>query len=254
MFQLQILVPLTGPTGHLQKVYNNHQHDQINPNVGTVTEITSKMIVPLPLNMVPPQYKTTKEKQHNLIKTFHKRFQDRRRQIKEISAPAKDNSNEKFDNFFSEFENLMMKDSDDSSAWLVAPNEAVINEVFIEGFHVLYNTQIGNLHTQALFDTGTSINAISIKFYSSMQQHLKILPTSRKVVSADGDSLGPTAEVHVKFKIGKVVLNDAFIILNNLQCDIILGLPWQQNYRIGCTGIKMVSISLLLKTNFWLSV
>ena len=104
---------------------------------------------------------------------------------------------------------------------------AVINEVFIDGFHALYNIQIGNLHTQALFDTGASINAISFKFYSSMQQHLKMLPTSRKVVSADGDSLGPIGEVHVKFRIGKVVFNDVFIILNNLQCDIILGLPWQ---------------------------
>ena len=59
-----------------------------------------------------------------------------------------------------------------------------------------------------------------------MQHHLKMLPTSRKVVSADGDSLGPIGEVHVKFRIGKVVFN-VFIILNNLQCDIILGLPWQ---------------------------
>ena len=92
---------------------------------------------------------------------------------------------------------------------------------------MLYNIQIGNLHTQALFDTGASINGISFKFYSSMQQHLKMLPTSRKVVSADGDSIGPIGEVHVKFKIGKVVFNNVFIILNNLQCDIILGLPQQ---------------------------
>ena len=54
-----------------------------------------------------------------------------------------------------------------------------------------------------------------------------MLPTIRKVVSAHGDSLGPIGEVHVKFKIGKVVFNDIFVILNNLQCDIILGLPWQ---------------------------
>ena len=68
-----------------------------------------------------------------------------------------------------------------------------------------------------------------------MQQHFKMLPTSRNVVSADGISLGPIGEVHVKFKIGKVMFNDVFVILNNLQCDIILGLLWQQNYRIGCT-------------------
>ena len=68
-----------------------------------------------------------------------------------------------------------------------------------------------------------------------MQEHLKMIPTSRKVVSADGDSLGPIGEVHVKFRIGKVVFNNVFVILNNLQCNIIFGLPWQWNYRIGCT-------------------
>ena len=88
---------------------------------------------------------------------------------------------------------------------------------------------------QALFDTGASINAISLKFYSSMQQQVKFLPTNRKVVSADGNSLGPVGKVHLKFKLGKVEFNDIFVILNNLQQDFILGLPWQCNYRIGCT-------------------
>ena len=49
-----------------------------------------------------------------------------------------------------------------------------------------------------------------------------MLPISRKVVLADGDSLGPIVEVHLKFRIGKVVFNNVFIILNNLQHDIIL--------------------------------
>ena len=68
-----------------------------------------------------------------------------------------------------------------------------------------------------MFDTGASINAISLKFYSSMQQQVKLLPTKRKVVSADGDSLGPIGEVQIKFKLGKVEFNDIFVILNNLQ-------------------------------------
>ena len=78
---------------------------------------------------------------------------------------------------------------------------------------------------QALFDTGASINAISFKFYSSIQQKVKLLPTNRKVVSTDGDSLGPFGEVHLKFKVGKIEINDVFVILNNLQRDIILSLP-----------------------------
>ena len=72
-------------------------------------------------------------------------------------------------------------------------------------------------------------------FFGHMQQQFNILPNSRNIVSADGDSLGPVGEVHLKFKIGNKVFHDRFMILNNLQCDIIFRLPWQQNYRIGCT-------------------
>ena len=41
---------------------------------------------------------------------------------------------------------------------------AIINEVLIEGFHILDKIQIGELKTAALFNTGVSINAISSKF------------------------------------------------------------------------------------------
>ena len=48
------------PTKSIQQ---SSTHDQINPNVGIAKGITSKRTVPQPLNMVPPKYKTTKEKQ-----------------------------------------------------------------------------------------------------------------------------------------------------------------------------------------------
>ena len=86
----------------------------------------------------------------------------------------------------------MAKDTDDMSTSLDDPStdQAIINEVFIKGFHALYKIQIGKLKTATLFDTGASINTISFKCFSYMQQQLKILPKSRKVVSADGNSLG----------------------------------------------------------------
>ena len=40
---------------------------------------------------------------------------------------------------------------------------------------------------------------------------------NRKVVLADGDSLGPIEEVHIKFQLGKVVFHDRFVILYNLK-------------------------------------
>ena len=63
----------------------------------------------------PSKYKSTKEKEHNLIKTFCKKFQDKR-QINKISTPAGDNCNEEFKNFISELENIMLEDSVEFSA------------------------------------------------------------------------------------------------------------------------------------------
>ena len=83
-----------------------------------------------------------------------------------------------------------------------------------------------------------------------MEQQLKVLPTSRKVVSADGDSLGPIGEVHLKFKIGNIVFHERFMILNNLQCDIILWLPWQWNYRIRCTWNQEGKHPITIKNHF----
>ena len=77
-----------------------------------------------------------------------------------------------------------------------------------------------------------------------------MLPINRKVVSADGNSLGPISEVHLKFKVGKIDFNDAFVILNNLQRDIILGLPWQCNFRIGCTWKREGKHLLTIKNKF----
>ena len=103
---------------------------------------------------------------------------------------------------------------------------------------------------QVLFDTDASINAISFKFYSSIQQKVKLLPTNRKVVSADGNSLGPIGEVYLKFQVGKIEIDDIFVILNNLQWDIILSLPWQCNYRIGCTWNREGKHFLTIKNKF----
>ena len=50
----------------------------------------------------------------------------------------------------------------------------------------------------------------------------------------DGNSLDPAGEVHLKFQLGKVIFNNRFVILNNLKQEIIQGLPWQNNYKIGC--------------------
>ena len=46
------------------------------------------------------------------------------------------------------------------------------------------------------------------------------------------------------------MFNDRFVILNNLQHDKILRLPWQQNYRIGCTWNQDGKYLITIKNQF----
>ena len=62
------------------------------------------------------KYKLTKERQHNLIKSFCKKFQDRKSQVNEIFIPSEDESFKELNTFFSEFKSMMAKDSYDTSA------------------------------------------------------------------------------------------------------------------------------------------
>ena len=48
----------------------------------------------------------------------------------------------------------------------------------------------------------------------------------------------------------RFIFNDVFVILNNLQRDIILRLPWQHNYRIGCTWNTEGKHLLTIKNKF----
>ena len=113
----------------------------------------------------------------------------------------------------------MCEEKCEASNYLQSPHTAVdtISKLFIEGFHSLYHLQIGELKTAALFDTGSFIIAISSKFFRSLHQQLKVIPSNRKVVSTGGNSLGPVGKVHIKFQLGKVIFNDRFIMLNKLK-------------------------------------
>ena len=73
---------------------------------------------------------------------------------------------------------------------------------------------------------------------------------NRKVVLADSDSLGPINEVHLQFQLGKVVFHNRFIILVNLKQDIILSLPWQSNYKIGCNWNRVGKHFITIKSQF----
>ena len=113
-FILQILVLLTVPTSQLQRNMQQPSNQQEKPKCWHCNgEHYKNELSDRPQTKFPPKYKSTKEKQHNLIKTYHKKFQDRR-QINKLCTPAGDSSKE-FNNLISEFENIILEDSYNSS-------------------------------------------------------------------------------------------------------------------------------------------
>ena len=73
------------------------------------------------------------------------------------------------------------------------------------------------------------ILASEIKNYSN---HIHI------VTSASGANLGPIGQCHLSFKSGNNCFTDNFIVLKDLQRNLILGLKWQSNYKLA--AIKML--------------
>ena len=74
---------------------------------------------------------------------------------------------------------------------------------------------------------------------------------NRKVVLTDGDSLGPIGEVHLQFQLGKVVFHYRFVILDNLNQDMILSLLWQSNYKTGCNWNREGKHFIIIKSHFF---
>ena len=55
-------------------------------------------------------------------------------------------------------------------------------------------------------------------------------------MSASGANLGPIGQCDLTFKLRKKQFMDRFIVLQDLQRNLILGLNWKCNCRIGCNG------------------
>ena len=54
------------------------------------------------------------------------------------------------------------------------------------------------------------------------------------VTWASGTDLGLLGQCYVTFELGNKYFMDKFIVLQDLRRDLILGLNWQFNYKIGC--------------------
>ena len=85
-------------------------------------------------------------------------------------------------------------------------------------------------HTTPALETGSTMSVISQIFSDFLPQKLKLL-TSRicTVMSASTTDPGPIVQCYLTFHLGKKNFTDKFIVLQDLQRDLILGLDEQYN-------------------------
>ena len=86
-----------------------------------------------------------------------------------------------------------------------------------------------------LLDTGANISVASKRLFKSLLQISLFLKVyTHKVTSASGTNLHLIGQCDLTSRLGNKQFADRFIVLQDLQRNLILGLNWQYNYRIGC--------------------
>ena len=138
-------------------------------------------------------------------------------------------------------EDGLMEPFDQCSRWmwpmsdLLEPDTVVISEASLHEKSTIYQATIQNIITSPLLHTGANISVIPEKFFRSLPQTPQLLKVHiHKVTSASGANLGPIGQCDLTFRLAKKQCIGRFMILQELCRNIILGLNWQCNYRIGC--------------------
>ena len=120
-----------------------------------------------------------------------------------------------------------------------------MNEVGDDTSLILYRVRVNDQPTIALFNTGVSISVISTRFFNSLKHKPKILKCSRTLGGAEGKALIPKGEHFLQIKIGKQMFRDRLVIVNNLNCDYMIGTMIQRSYHVatgcGITGRHFLS-------------
>ena len=82
------------------------------------------------------------------------------------------------------------------------------------------------------------MNVISTRIFNSLKQKPKILKCSRTLRGAGGEALIPKGECFLQIKIGKQMVRDRVVIVNNLNLDYIIGAAQQRSYCVA-TGFSV---------------
>ena len=119
---------------------------------------------------------------------------------------------------------------DTDSEWLNI-EEVHMNEVGDETNPILYKVKVNDQPAATLFDTGASMSVISTRFLDSLKHKPKTLQCNRTLRRAGGEALIAKGECFLQIKKGKQTFRDRVVIINNLNCDYIIGAAIQRSYN-----------------------
>ena len=87
----------------------------------------------------------------------------------------------------------------------------------------LFNVQFGKINAAALYDTGAMLSVISLSFYEVLGSP-QLRRFQRRLVGAGGDSLRVHGVCSLKMKLGASVLEQTFVVCDDLAYDVIMGM------------------------------
>ena len=113
-----------------------------------------------------------------------------------------------------------------------------MNEVGEDTSLILYKVRVNDQPITALFNTGASMSVISTRLFDNLKHKPKVLQCSRTLRGAGGEALVPKGECFLQIKICKQMFRERLVIINNLNCDCIIGTVIQRSYWVA-TGFSI---------------
>ena len=114
-----------------------------------------------------------------------------------------------------------------------------MNNVGDDTSPILYEVRVNDQPAIALFNTTASMSVISTRCFNSLKHKPKILQCSRTLRGAAREALIPNGECFLQIKIEKQTFRVRAVIINNLNCNYIIGTAIQRSYHIA-TGFSIM--------------
>ena len=112
----------------------------------------------------------------------------------------------------------------------------------------MFKIDIANRSVLTLFNTGATRNVMSMKTFKLLNLNDKELNTKNipVIVGANGTSLGATSQITCELQIGDRKCEQTFLVCQDLNRNLILGVDFARKYAAGVHWMKQNSFVLTI--------